>query len=74
MKLNVKTTCITLAILICALFAVRAVTISLEGEKGYLKRTIYKIKRLAESSRECGSLSAGYASHETSRNAGSHSD
>ncbi len=48
MKLNVKTTCITLAILICALFAVRAVTISLEGEKGYLKRTIHKIKRLAE--------------------------
>lgn len=48
MKLNVKTTCITLAILICALFAARAVTIMLEGEEGRLKRTIHKAKRLAE--------------------------
>lgn len=48
MKLNIKATCLTLATIICILFIVRVTIIMLEGEKGCLKRTIYKAKRLTE--------------------------
>ena len=48
MKLNIKRIWITLAAIICILFIFRVVTIILEGEKGRLKRTIYKAKRVAE--------------------------
>ena len=48
MKLNIKTVCITVAIVICALLTIRVVTMLFEGEEDRLKRTIYKAKRHAE--------------------------
>ena len=48
MKLNVRVVWATLAVIACALFATHIVTVILEGEKGRLKRTVYKAKRLTE--------------------------
>ena len=48
MKFNIKTTCIMFVAILSMLFISHIIIIMLEGEKGHLKRTVYKAKRLAE--------------------------
>lgn len=64
MKKDVKTLWITLAAVLSILFLSRALILMAEGEEGRLKRTVYRIKRLAEKENLAGLadyISAEYA-------------
>lgn len=64
MKLNLKTVCVALAVIICVFSIARVTIIIIEGEKGRLKRTIYKAKRHTERENILGLT--GYISREYS--------